>query len=292
MKRWSFIVLLSLFISCQQDENMEQQSGTIPVGGYSVYYETAGKGEPLLLLHAGLQNSAMWEDQVKDFSKDHLVITIDLPFHGKTTGIDTAILAKDVVKTVLDSLKIQKASVVGLSMGAAITQDFAIHYPQRVNKVVLMSSALYGYEDAHPVDTSTFAWYRKLLAALEGKDTAKAALIFTQTWSEGIDSESDSLTKQASRYVYQTTLHTLRQHQLKNWPNLQDDPKAYAGISTLRMPVLILHGDRDQPIIAETSQYLEKAIPGAKRIEMKGVAHMINMEQPAEVNKLLRAFLK
>jgi len=285
-------ILFSFIIGCNATKEAEEKSGTIPVGKYGVYYQQKGSGDAVLLIHAGLQNHSMWQKQVEELSKHFKVITIDLPFHGNTTGVDTAILAKDVVKTVLDSLKIEKVSVAGLSMGAAVTQDFIIYYPQRVSKVILMASGIYGYEEAHPVDSVTAAWYPRFADALAKGDTARAALEFARSWGEGVDSRSDSLTKPASRYVYQTTLNTLKQHKGQHWPNLQDSPKAFAGISSLRMPVLIIHGDKDLPFINESSLYLEKNIPGAKRVLLKGVAHMINLEQPAEVNRLMLEFLK
>jgi pimeloyl-ACP methyl ester carboxylesterase len=80
--------------------------------------------------------------------------------------------------------------------------------------------------------------------------------------------------------------------QAQNWPNLLDSPKAFAGIGSLRMPVLVIHGDKDLPYINETSLYLEGAIPGAKRVVLKGAAHMINLERLEEVNWLLLEFLQ
>src|SRR5689334_12834676 len=106
MKRYYlYILLLSFFPSllCTTANN-EGSSGTIRAGNYNIYYERAGKGEAILLLHAGLQEHTMWKDQVAVLSKQYEVITPDLPYHGKTTGIDTNILAADVLKILLDSL--------------------------------------------------------------------------------------------------------------------------------------------------------------------------------------------
>src|SRR6185295_7096171 len=112
-------------------------SGFIKAGNFNLYYERAGKGEPILLLHAGLQDHTMWKDQVAALSKDYEVITPDMPYHGKTTGSDTTTLVADVLKALLDSLHIQKITVAGLSMGSGIAQDFIIAYPQMVNKAFL-----------------------------------------------------------------------------------------------------------------------------------------------------------
>jgi len=292
-KSVSFLLLcLLILLSCNNQKEARQAEGFIKAGNFQVYYQQNGDGDPLVLVHAGLQNSSMWDEQVKEFSKKYKVITFDLPFHGKTIGTDTAMLAKELVKTVLDSLHLKTISIAGLSMGAAVVQDFVIAYPNRINKVVLLSAGINGYEKDHPVDSATAAWYPKFSAALSNRDTAKAALEFAKTWGEGIDQKGDSLTKPASRFVYQTTLATLRKHQLKGWPNLQDSPTAYDEIKTIKKPLLIIHGDKDLPFINETSMFLEKAIPGAKRLLLKGAAHMLNMEQPADVNRAILNFLE
>lgn len=286
------ILSLLAILACNIQKEAKSTEGYIKAGNLQVYYQQTGEGDPLVLVHAGLQNSSMWDEQVDEFSKKYKVITIDLPFHGKTIGTDTTILAKEVVKTVLDSIQLKTVSIAGLSLGAAVVQDFVIAYPNRVNKVILLSAGINGYEKDHPVDSVTAAWYPKFSAALSNKDTAKAALEFAKTWGEGIDQKGDSLAKPASKFVYQTTLATLRKHQLKGWPNLQDSPTAYDEVKTIKKLLLIIHGDKDLPFINETSMFLEKAIPGAKRLLLKGAAHMLNLEQPVEVNHAILNFLE
>jgi pimeloyl-ACP methyl ester carboxylesterase len=292
VKYFSFLLLLFLTQAACTPNEKQTLKGTIKAGKLQVYYEQKGSGDVIVLLHAGLQNHTMWEEQVKGLSENFSVITIDLPFHGNTTGIDTSILAKDVIKAVLDSLHLQKVSIAGLSMGASVVQDFIIAYPARVNKAILVSAGINGYERKYPIDTVSMTWYAQFTNALNAKDTAKAALEFTKAWGEGMDHRGDSLTKASSRYVYNTTLATLKEHKLEGWPNLQDEPPAMEGLAGIKLPVLIIHGDKDLPFITTASQYMEKTIPGAKRVLIKDVAHMLNMEKPAEVNKLMIDFLE
>jgi len=289
-----FSILLLLFLANAACTTNEKQTlkGTIKASNLQIYFEQTGLGnDAIVLLHAGLQNHTMWQEQVKALSRKYSVITIDLPFHGNTTGTDSGILAKDVIKTVLDSLHLQKVSIAGLSMGASVVQDFIIAYPERVNKAILISAGINGYEKKYPIDSVSMAWYGHFTNALNAKDTARAALEFTKAWGEGIDHHGDSLTKPASRYVYNTTLATLKQHKMEGWPNLQDAPSAMDGLANIKLPVLIIHGDKDLPFVTTASQYMEKTIAGSKRVLIKDVAHMLNMEKPGEVNKLMMEFL-
>ena len=294
MKKVSIIIcsVIYLFTSCNNNtENPAKSSGTIQAGGFQVYYEREGKGEAVLLLHAGFQDHTMWKDQVAELSKHYTVITIDQPFHGNTTGMDTTTLVADIIHTVLDNLNLDKVSVIGLSMGAASAQDFAIANPEHVNKLILIASGVNGYERDHKIDSTAFAWYPVMMAALEARDTAEAAKIFTRVWAEGPYRSADSLKAPVSQYVYATTLATLKKHKIMGWPTWQQNPPAIDKLSTIKVPVLIIHGDKDIPYMMESNMFLEKNIPGAKRVLVKDVAHMLNMEKPDEVNKRIMDFL-
>lgn len=292
-KNLVFILLLVLFVEISCTHQVQQiKNGTITAGNLQIYYERAGNGDAVLLLHAGLQDHTMWEEQVKALSAQYEVITPDLPFHGKTMGADTVLLAQDVIKILLDSLHLQKVSIAGLSMGASVAQDFIIAYPDRVNKAILISAGINGYDKIHPVDSLSMDWYHQFARALKEKDTSGAAVEFTKAWAEGIYRRGDSLKAPVSQYTYTKTLYNLRLHKMEGWPLLQNHPPAIESLASVRLPVLIIDGDKDLPYITASAQYLEKNIPGARRVVMKGVAHMLNMEKPAELNNLLLDFLK
>lgn len=294
MKRCAALTLLPILFLCVCFTKRQHQavSGTIKAGNFQVYYERQGRGEALLLLHAGLQDHTMWKEQVAYLSAHYEVITIDLPFHGRTSGADTTLLAQDVVRIVLDSLHLQKIFIAGLSMGASVTQDFIIAYPERVRKAVLIAAGINGYEKKHPVDSISMAWYQRFAQALEAKDTTKAAVEFTKAWAEGVYRSKDNLKSPASQYVYSTTLKNLQLHKMKGWPRLQNDPPAMQGLASIKVPVLIVDGDKDLPYITAACSYMEQTIRGAKRIVMKDVAHMLNLEKPEELNGLLLRFFK
>lgn len=292
MKKYTHYILLLAIIftsSCNNQEQQQPKSGTIKAGGFNVYYEREGKGDAVLLLHAGLQDHTMWAEQVKVLSKHFEVITADLPYHGNTTGNDTTILIADVVKILLDSLHIQKTSIAGLSMGAYSCMDFLLAYPNRVNKAIFIAGGVNGFEN--PADTISEYWYPLFKKALEDKDTVLAAKEFTRAWAEGIYRKGDSLKAPVSQYIYKASLNTMRQHQVAGWPKFQEEPPAIKKIGGIKSAVLIIDGDKDLPAITDNAVYMEKNIPGAKRVLMKDVAHMLNMEKPEELNKLMMDFL-
>jgi len=268
------------------------QKGTIKAGALDMYYERTGKGKALVLLHAGLQDHTMWQSQVKALSARYDVRTPDLPFHGRTRGIDTLLPASEAIRILLDSLHLQKVSIAGLSMGASIAQDFIIAYPDRVDKAFLISAGINGFNKIKPIDSVSMAWYQQFTQALDRQDTVGAAVEFTKAWAEGIYRSADNLKAPVSQYVYRTTPVNLRLHKMERWPVLQEHPPAIEKLSSIHVPVLIIDGDKDLPYVTASSAYLEKNIPGARRVVLKDVAHMLNMEKPAELNKLMIDFLE
>ena len=285
-----FFAIILLF-SCI-DKETATLTGFIQAGHHNVYYESTGKGDAVLLLHAGLLDHTMWAEQVKVLSQHYRVITIDQPYHGKTTGSDTTLLVQELIRIVLDSLGVQKTSLAGLSMGASAAQDFMIAYPYRVNKVILISAGINGYEKEHVMDSVSMYWYPLFKQALSDGDTAAAAKEFTKAWAEGIYRKADSLKSPASKFVYHLSLGNLRTHKMEGWPMLNEKPTAMEKLGSVHLPVLVIDGDKDLPYILNCSANLEKNIQGAGHKTIKDVAHMLNLEKPEELNKLLSDFLE
>ncbi len=292
MKKHIYTLCSAVCLLVAWQTDAQTTNGKITAGRLQVYYERAGRGPAIVLLHAGLQDHTMWKEQVKALSAKYEVITPDLPFHGQTTGVDTLLLAQDVLRILLDSLHVQKIFIAGLSMGASVAEDFVIAYPERVNKALFISAGVNGYDKKYPVDSVSMAWYNGFAHALETKDTVAAAIEFTKAWAQGIYRVGDSLKAPVSQYVYRTTLQNLRRHKMAGWPLLQNHPPAVESIASIRVPVLVIEGDKDLPYIHASSQYLERNIPGAKHVIIKDVAHMLNMEKLAAFNKLLIDFLQ
>jgi len=201
--------LLIAFTACGQ-KFTRSTTGFIAAGEFSIYYEVYGRGPAFLLIHAGMQDSRMWAPQVAALSKTHQVITIDLPYHGKSSGMDTITYSADLIRIIVDSLQLEQLAVAGLSMGATVAQEFAIAYPERVSKAIFISAGVNGYDQKFEIDSLSRSWWPLFSAALKKGDTAAAARVFALTWSQGVKHRDDKKWKPASGYVYTTTLQTLK----------------------------------------------------------------------------------
>jgi pimeloyl-ACP methyl ester carboxylesterase len=118
-------------------------TGFAESGDVKIYYQSFGKGAPVILLHGGLGNGDHWSHQVPELAKRYRVIVIDSRNQGRS-GFSTAKLtyhgmAADVL-AVMDALKLERAAIVGWSDGGAIALDLAIHHPTRVGKIFVYAT--------------------------------------------------------------------------------------------------------------------------------------------------------
>lgn len=133
------IMILAGVVSAQQ----KPVTGYAPVNGLKMYYEIRGQGEPLVLLHgAFMAITDEWSDLANELAKTRKVIAVEMQGHGRTADIKRDIsyenLADDVT-TILDYLKIERADLVGYSLGAGTAMECAIRHPENVRKVVSIS---------------------------------------------------------------------------------------------------------------------------------------------------------
>ena len=109
-----------------------------------IAFTVEGKGETIVLLHGFLESSTIWKNVVSAFKETHQIIAIDLLGHGKTEKlgyIHSMETMAETVHAVLSELKVEKASIIGHSMGGYVALAFAEKFPQRLEKLVLLNSS-------------------------------------------------------------------------------------------------------------------------------------------------------
>jgi len=114
-------------------------AGTLPVSGGGLYYEVQGEGQPIILLHAGGMDSKMWDAQFNYLSQQFRVVRYDQRGFGRSSKPEQSFYPVDDLYQLMQHLGIKRASLVGLSMGAGVALDFALEYPEMVEKLVLVS---------------------------------------------------------------------------------------------------------------------------------------------------------
>ena len=155
--------------------------GTVTVGDGNLYHEMAGSGDPMVLCHAGFVDSRMWDGQWEEFSQCFRVVRFDMRDYGKSDRAHGPIARRKDLEGLLDQLEIQRAVLMGCSMGGTTVLDFALEHPERVAALVLVSAVPGGFEMRGDPPADLLAMF----AAMQQGDLAQVSELQLRLWVDG-----------------------------------------------------------------------------------------------------------
>lgn len=278
-------VLAALMIASV--EARAQTAGFVSVPGGRLYYESIGAGPVVVLLHGGNLDLRMWDPQLTVLKRHFRVIRYDARGFGRSTPADTSFRADVDLSVLLQHLAVHRASLVGLSLGGRIAIDFALHHPEMVDKLVLAGPGLSGWKDWSTEDTTWVGLVRKAGAANDSVGMAMAWL--TSDYMRPA-MEQPLLAKQLRALASDNATYWMRVFRHGDLER-EAEPPALGRLSLIRSPTLLVVGDRDSPVIRRIVDTLATSIAGSDVVVIRGAGHMVNMERPAEFNRVLLNFL-
>ncbi|HEU5367438.1 MAG TPA: alpha/beta hydrolase [Ktedonobacterales bacterium] len=272
----------------------QAETGFAPVNGAKLYYEIAGSGRPLVLLHAGLADSRMWDDQFSAFARQCRVVRYDLRGFGKSDLPAEPYSHSADLYGLLQFLGIQQAALMGVSLGGSTIIDFTLQRPEMVEALIPVASGLSGYpETDDPANTELEKAYAEVEAAIKAGDIASAAEGITRIWTDGPNRAPDQVNSRVRGRVKAMTVEWLSRTKPKPEPKTVDlKPPALIRLKEIQVPTLIVVGDQDVLDILVIADLLQKHIPHAETLVIPGAAHMLTMEQPEQVNQAVLRFLQ
>ncbi len=258
------------------------------VNGTKIHYEERGAGTAVILIHAGVVNMGMWDDQMEAFARHHRVIRYDIRGWGKTAAPPGQFSDHDDLRGLLDHLGIAQGALIGCSVGGKIALDFALSYPEMATRLVLVGSGLGGYEFTME---GMLERAEAMRAAYEHGKLDQAVEISTTVWYDGLTRRPEQVNQQGRVKISQLIHHTF---------SLPEDegerqelaPPAIERLADIPVPTLIILGEYDVPDIHAIVKLLANEMPNAQQIRMADTAHMLNMENPMEFNQLVLEFLE
>lgn len=251
--------------------------------------ERAGAGQLLVFLHAGVADRRMWRAQIAELSDHYQTVAYDRRGFGATRTADEAFSHVEDLRAVLDQLSSSSVALVGCSQGGRIAIDFALAYPQRVNRLVLIAPAISGAPAPETFPDDIQVQLEALDEAEAANDLGRVNALEANLWLDGPTSPSGRVAGEVRDLFLDMNETALRAPALTQE---LESPAAYARVSELTSPVLVIWGELDFPHIKERCRRLVGTIAAAKGIELPGAAHLPSLEQPAMINKLLREFLQ
>ena len=244
-----------------------------------ISFDVQGSGPVVVLISGSNLDRRMWARETAWLARTHTVVRYDLRAHGQSDTATAPFSHLGDLVDVLDTLKIAKASLVGLSAGSAIALDGALEHPSRIERIVLSGPAPSGY-----VSKERPAFVGDLGKALQARDYAKAAEVLLGTTVFAAPPESQALVRQM--VTENDRLWTVSRDLMKGPPR-----NAIDRLDQVRVPTLVLVGELDA-LQREPAELLGKSIPGARLIVIPGGGHLLNLTSPKEFEAAVSSFLR
>jgi len=278
----AFLILCVVCGSAFARPPAQPASGFAEVNGTKLYYEAMGEGPAVVLVHGGLVDSRLWDDQMGPLSQRFRVVRYDLRGYGKSAAPTGQFWPTEDLRALLDFLKIEKATVVGLSLGGIVAADFAFEHPERVERLVFVGAGLRG--DRQPPDEKSMAAYRALASGgPEG---------YFETFLK-----ADLLSGLRERPRARERMRTMMLDNYKALSYIRaglsqsPEPPTIERLGRINFPTLVVVGSLDGRNLLNIADTLAAGIPGARKVVIPGASHHPPVETPQEFNRALLDFL-
>ena len=266
------------------------------VNGVWLHYLTAGKGDPVILLHGYAQNSHMWRPLMMELSKSRLVIAPDLRGFGKSSkplsGYDKKTMAQDV-HALAQSLGFQHEVVVGHDIGLMVAYAYAAQYPNEVERIVLMDAFLPGVGDWKTVWLLRDLWHFHFYGVTPLKLVAgRERIYFEHFWNDFAADPKHSVPEADRRFYARAYAQPgAMRAGFEVFRNFEQDAKDFAQFAEtkLTMPMLVLTGEKASgEFLIEQARLVDTNVEG---VVIKGKGHWLMEEAPQEVIPRLVAII-
>lgn len=264
----------------------QSRTGQVTVNSAQLPYEMAGEGSTIVLIHAGIADSRMWDDQWQEFSQSYRVVRYDARGYGMSTNPDGEFGHDEDLQAILHEVGVERATFVAASMGGQIALNYILQHPERAEGLVLVGSSV---DTTKPTEAMKEAW-RAVNTASEAGDIAGANEIEMQLWIDGPTRAPGVVDARVRERVSDMNSNALAAYN-ENATERDIDPPISTRLGEISVPALVIVGDLDQPMMLESADIFVRDIPNAHKAVIEGTAHLPSMERPTEFNALVLDFL-
>jgi pimeloyl-ACP methyl ester carboxylesterase len=280
-------------------QGVDFEAWEIDLHGHQVVYRTAGSGPPVVLIHGMVNSSVHWRAVAARLADRYHVIAPDLLGHGEsaTPRGDYSLGAHaSGARDVLTALGIERATVVGHSLGGGIAMQFAYQFPERTERLALVSSGGLG-QDVSPLLRSAAMPGASALLSIAGRDRVTAGLdragARLRERGSGLGVQLQAIARALRPLggpgAREAFVHSLR---------AVIDPRGQRVSATDRlylleaMPTLIAWGERDRTIPLAHGRAAHEAVPDSRFVTFPDAAHFPHLEAPGALAEALRDFIE
>jgi len=260
------------------------KTGIAKINETEIYYEISGAGEPLVLVNGSSLDLQMWDAQIDAFNEHFQVVRYDLRGIGKSAIPEKNFSHGEDIYHLLKFLDIEKAHILGLSVGGAFAVDFASEHPEMVDSLILAAAATSNLRDEFSEGLSALSAMAKEKGISEAIETLLQIPTFIAPENiEAVQKTREILLRNAR--IFEDDFPVIR---LWQPPQTAIDEM----LSKITAPTLIIVGSKDDSAIHEIAENLERNISNSKRVCIEGAAHLVNLEKPKDFNQSVINFLQ
>jgi 3-oxoadipate enol-lactonase len=248
----------------------------VKANGIELYCEEHGEGDPIVFVHGWMEDYSMWSSQIDYFSREHRVIVYDQRGHGRSDkpekGYSIQTLSDDLY-FLTQNLNIERFTLIGHSMGGMTAMVFALDHPEKVSKLILI-----GTDAKSTLSLHIILWI--LLHVLPYSNFA-----------EGSDIKYYRPSDQMKKEAVERALRTPKYAAYECFKEFCTNYDIRDRVSDIKIPTLIIAGDKDSLTPVKMNQYLNRQIEGSKLIIISDSKHMPMIEKPDMVNAIVDEFI-
>ncbi|MGG3575172.1 alpha/beta hydrolase [Bacillus gobiensis] len=246
-----------------------------------LYYEVSGQGKPVVLLHSGGADLRDWKFVTPLLAKHYKVIAIDGRGAGKSPSpIDPPNYVKDLL-TLLDHLEIDKAALVGHSIGGRLATDFSLEYSERVSELVLIAPSLSGFRYSQEFED----WMQKINSAFPDLDKVVELSFDAPSYRVIKSSPNWDLAVQMMRH------HLKKIGEWGTFESIWPEPPAAERLDEMTVKTLFIIGEKELPDNRRVADCFRK-VPNIHFIHVSGADHMVTLTHPEDLYHHITCFLE
>ena len=255
----------------------------------ALYAEVAGEGPAVALVHEGICDSRMWDEQWKAWSREFRLLRVDLRGFGRSPLEPGAFTHAGDLIAALEEHGFDRAALVGVSLGGRVALEVALARPALVSRLVLVAPGLPGH-----------AWSDELKqdweieeAALVAGDLDAAVEANLRTWVDGPRRQARDVDP-----ALRTRVGEMQRRAFELQLAVEEDDEELLvesiaeRLGEIRAPVLVIVGEEDQPDMHTIAERLQREVPNARRATIAATAHVPSLERPLEFDELVLPFLR
>jgi pimeloyl-ACP methyl ester carboxylesterase len=280
------VSIVAALCGCASGERISYREGFAPVTNGKLYYQVAGSGDAIVLVHGIAGDHRHWDNQFTQLATQFTVIRYDVRGWGRSSDpvIGSPFSDFSDLAVLLNHIDVESAHVVGWSFGSGVAFDFATAYPGRAKSLVSVGPWVFGHHSKTIAEFYERAGAAADAASAGGAEAGANAFVDIALKGTIFDEKADVFLRNVgSQSSFWRFTNPNQAVALK--------PSAASQLNSLSLPILVITSENDLASCREMADFIVSNAPNSRQLVMPDTGHLMHIEKPEEFNRELLDFL-